>query len=48
MEKQSFTVGGYAILEKDAANAGTSARIFVPKNWAGKKCVVVLTEPIDE
>lgn len=48
MEKQAFSIKGYAIVEKEAANAGTSARVFVPKNWAGKKVVVILTEPVED
>jgi len=48
MEKQIFTISGYSILEKEATNSGTSARIFVPKIWAGKKVVVILTESIEE
>jgi putative transposon-encoded protein len=48
MEKQVFTISGFAAYDKVAANAGTSARVFVPKSWAGKKCVVILTEPAEE
>lgn len=48
MEKQNFSITGYAIIEKEAANAGSSARVFVPKSWLGKKVVVILTEQIEE
>jgi len=48
MEKQTFTISGYSILEKEVANAGTSARVFVPKSWAGKKVIIILAEPVEE
>jgi putative transposon-encoded protein len=46
MEKQQFKLFGYGVVEKVAANTGNSARVFVPKTWAGKKVVAVLLEPI--
>jgi hypothetical protein len=48
MEAQVFTNTGYGIIEKIAANGGNSARVFVPKSWAGKKVIVILAEPVDE
>jgi hypothetical protein len=47
MEKQEFKFSGYGVVEKTAANGGNSARIFVPKSWAGKKVVAILIEPLD-
>lgn len=38
----------YDIVEKTATNGGNSARVFVPKTWAGKKVVAFLLEPLDE
>ena len=48
MESQVFTNIGYGIIEKIAANGGNSARVFVPKSWAGKKVIVILAEPVEE
>ena len=48
MEKQQFKFTGYVYIEKPAKNGGNSARVFVPKAWAGKRVAVVLLEPIDE
>jgi putative transposon-encoded protein len=36
---------GYAFIEKSVRNGGDSGRVFVPKAWAGKKVIVILTEP---
>jgi hypothetical protein len=47
MEKQEFKFSGYGVVEKVAANGGNSARVFVPKAWAGKKVVAVLLEPVE-
>jgi putative transposon-encoded protein len=38
-------IRGYEALEKIAQAGGNSARIYVPKNWQGKKIKVVLLEP---
>lgn len=48
MEKQEFKFSGYGVVEKTAANNGHSARIFVPKAWAGKKVVVILLEQMED
>jgi len=35
---------GYEVVEKVAMLTGNGARIYVPKNWAGKKIRAVLIE----
>jgi len=35
---------GYEVVEKIAMLTGNGARIYVPKNWAGKKIRAVLIE----
>jgi putative transposon-encoded protein len=40
------TLKAYQVLEKTATNTGSSAHIFVPKEWAGKKVKVCLLEQI--
>jgi len=48
IKKQELTFEGYAFLEKEVKNSGDSGRVFVPKMWAGKKVIVILSEPIEE
>ena len=36
---------GFEAIEKVAQAGGNSARIYVPKNWQGKKVKAVLLEP---
>ncbi len=35
---------GYEVVEKIANRGGTSARIYVPKHWFGKRVRAVLIE----
>ena len=35
---------GYEVVEKVAMLTGNGARIYVPKNWAGKKIRAILVE----
>ena len=35
---------GYEAVEKTATKGGNSARIYVPKQWEGKKVKVILLE----
>lgn len=43
--KTKFEIQGYELLEKIADESPTSsARIYVPKKWAGKKVAVVRLE----
>ena len=35
---------GFEVIEKTAEPSGTSARIYVPKKWIGKKVRAVLIE----
>ena len=48
MDTIKLEVEGYAIVERVARNGGHSARVFMPKAWAGKKVYVILAEPLDE
>jgi len=48
MEQQVFKFKGYALAHKIAKLGGHSARVFVPKNWVGKKVVVILLEDLEE
>lgn len=35
---------GYEMLEKEAHKSGDSGRVYVPKEWIGKKVKVILLE----
>jgi putative transposon-encoded protein len=37
-------IQGYEAVEKIATKGGNSARIYVPKQWEGKKVKVILIE----
>ncbi len=39
---------GYEVVEKEAKKGGNSGRIYVPKDWIGKKVRAVLIESEDE
>lgn len=41
-------VQGYQILEKKVKLSGTSGRVYVPKEWVGRRVKVVLLEPATE
>lgn len=45
-ERKTFHYAGYAMIEKRAVNGGSSARVFVPKKWVGKRIAVVLVESL--
>ena len=44
MKTIQIQMKGYEVVEKTAEAGGNSARIYVPKNWAGKKIRAVLME----
>lgn len=48
MEPYEITVKVYGIIEKEVANGGTSGRVFVPKEWTGKKVKILLMEDITQ
>ncbi len=48
MDKIRLEAEGYAMVERIARNGGHSARVFMPKAWAGKKVYVILAEPLAE
>jgi len=48
MKKQSYVFEGYETRTKTVSAAGTSGRVFLPKQWIDKEVVVILTEPIEK
>jgi hypothetical protein len=40
-----YEIEGYEVLEKTARATGTTARVLVPRSWAGKRVKIVRGEP---
>ena len=40
-----YQIQGYEVLEKTAKATGTTARVLVPRSWAGKRVKIVRVEP---
>jgi putative transposon-encoded protein len=45
--KRTITVEGYGAKDVTISNGGHSGRAFVPREWAGKKAIVILLEPLE-
>ena len=43
-----YRVAGDSQATKTATATGTTARIYVPKSWAGKRVAVILLDPPDD
>jgi hypothetical protein len=43
---REFKLSGYGYIEKEIKGGSNSARVFLPKAWEGKKCAVILLEPL--
>lgn len=43
-----YRLTGYSQLTKTATASGSSARIYVPVAWAGKRVAVILLDPPDD
>lgn len=48
MKTVEYRAEGYASLTRTVVSGGTSGRVNVPKNWIGKRAIVILLEPILE
>jgi putative transposon-encoded protein len=47
-ETMEVRLKAYQVIEKKATRSGSSAHVFVPKEWRGKKVKVLLLEQITE
>lgn len=47
-EQMKVEVQAYQVVEKTVKTSGTSGRVYVPKEWVGKKVKVFLLEPATE
>lgn len=41
-------ITAYQILEKSVKSSGNSGRIYVPKEWVGKRVKIALIEPLPD
>ncbi len=39
---------GYSTTEKTVKAAGTSGRVYLPKEWVGKRVQIILLEPLEK
>ena len=44
-EPDVYEIQGYEVLEKAARASGTTARVLVPRSWAGKRVKIVRLDP---
>lgn len=47
-EKMEIKIEAYQAFEKIVKSSGHTGRIYVPKNWIGKRVKVLLLEPATE
>lgn len=43
VEKDSYTINGYEVLEREVKKVGSSGRVYVPVSWAGAMVKVIRT-----
>jgi putative transposon-encoded protein len=47
-EQMKVEVQAYQVIEKTVKASGNSGRVYVPKEWVGRKVKVFLLEPVIE
>ena len=47
-EQMKIEVQAYQVIEKTVKSSGNSGRVYVPKEWVGKKVKVFLLEPVSQ
>ena len=45
--KMKIEVEGYEAFEKTVTATGTSAHVYIPPDWIGKKVKIILLDPLD-
>ncbi len=45
-EQMKIEVQAYQVIEKTVRASGNSGRVYVPKEWVGKKVKLFLLEPV--
>jgi len=46
MNPMKVELEAYQVIEKEVKSSGNSGRVYVPKEWIGKKVKVLLLEPL--
>jgi putative transposon-encoded protein len=47
MNPMTVELEAYQVIEKGVKSSGNSGRVYVPKEWIGKKVKVLLLEPLE-
>jgi len=47
-DPMKVTLDAYQVIEKVVKSGGNSGRVYVPREWIGKKVKIVLVEPTDD
>jgi len=47
-EQMKVEVQAYQVIEKTVKASGNSGRVYVPKEWVGRKVKVFLLDPVTE
>lgn len=48
MKVMEIKQSAYQVLEKTVKASGNSGRVYVPKEWVGRKVKIFLLEPVTE
>ncbi|OPY24464.1 MAG: hypothetical protein A4E27_01247 [Methanobacterium sp. PtaU1.Bin242] len=48
MKEMEITTSAYEVIEKTVKSSGNSGRVYVPKDWIGKRVKVLLIEPLEK
>jgi len=48
MSEFEITIKGYSMVDRDVKSGQTTGRLFVPKEWVGKRVSIILKEPLEE
>lgn len=46
--EMEVTIKAYQVIEKFVKPSGNSGRVYVPKEWVGKRVKVFLLDPVNE
>jgi len=47
-QKMEVTITAYEVIEKTVKESGNSGRVYVPRDWIGRKVKVMLLEPLND
>lgn len=46
-DPMKITLDAYQVIEKVVSVGGNSGRVYVPKEWVGRRVKIVLIDPLD-